>query len=342
MAANLRQIALECGVAVSTVSRALNGHPHINEETRQRIRETADRLGYRPSVAARALRGSGTRAVGVVLPDMMNVFYARTISMVQDQLEERGYSVVMAVTNNEGRREQTGIERLVAGGVDGIIIVPTLTRTPPMPEGVPLVEVNRRSSRRVDWVGYDEKEGARTLVSHLIEAGHRSIAFIGGQPSFSTTRRRVEGYRQALAAVGVEPLPEWLQLSTYSPSWGAEALDRLLALPEPPTAVCASSSELVLGLLTEARRRGLRLPRDMSFVAFGNTDWFAVTSPSVTAYEQPIEQVTHIAVQLLADRMAGSTADPTRVLVEGRVIGRDSVMTTPTHSSRQGSNRSSG
>ena len=330
MGSTLRQIALECGVAVSTVSRALNGHPHVNEETRRRIRETAEHLGYRPSAAARALRGSGTRTVGVVLPDMMNAFYARTISMVQDQLEERGHSVVMAVTNNEGRRERTGLERLIASGVDGIIVVPTPTRRPPTPEGPPLVEMNRRSSRRVDWVGYDEDEGARTLAGLLVGAGHHDIAFIGGQPSFSTTRRRLEGYRRALAEAGVEPDPRWVQLRAYSPDWGSEALGRLLALRPAPTAVCASSSELVLGLLTEARRRGLRLPSELSLVAFGKTDWYAVTDPGITTYEQPIEQVAHIAVQLLADRMAGSTADPTTVLVEGRVVERDSVAAPPT------------
>lgn len=330
MGSTLRQIALECGVAVSTVSRALNGHPHVNEETRQRIRETAERLGYRPSAAARALRGSGTRTVGVVLPDMMNAFYARTISMVQDQLEERGYSVVMAVTNNEGRRERTGLDRLIASGVDGIIVVPTPTRRPPTPEGPPLVEMNRRSSRRVDWVGYDEDEGAHALVGLLVGADHRDIAFIGGQPSFSTTRRRLEGYRRALAEAGVEPDPRWVQLRAYSPDWGSEALERLLALRPAPTAVCASSSELVLGLLTGARRRGLRLPSELSLVAFGKTDWYAVTDPGITTYEQPIEQVSHIAVQLLADRMAGSTADPTTVLVEGRVVERDSVAAPPT------------
>lgn len=247
MGANLRQIALECGVAVSTVSRALNGHPHVSEETRQRIREAAERLGYRPSVAARALRGSGTRTVGVVLPDMMNAFYARTISMVQDQLEERGYSVVMAVTNNEGRRERTGIERLVAGGVDGIIIVPTLTRTPPVPEGVPLVEMNRRSSRRVDWVGYDEEEGARTLVSHLTggdtapspssaasppsarpATGWRAIGWPSPQPAWSPCRngcscpptRRVGAPRHSTACWRCPNRPQRSVRHRASWSWG--------------------------------------------------------------------------------------------------------------------------
>lgn len=126
------------------------------------------------------------------------------------------------------------------------------------------------------------------------------------------------------------PDPRWVQLRAYSPDWGSEALGRLLALRPAPTAVCASSSELVLGLLTEARRRGLRLPSELSLVAFGKTDWYAVTDPGITTYEQPIEQVAHIAVQLLADRMAGSTADPTTVLVEGRVVERDSVAAPPT------------
>ncbi len=327
---SLKQIARETGVAMSTVSRALNGHPHVDEHTRARVQEVADRLGYRPSVAARALRGSGTRTVGVVLPDMMNHFYARTVSMLQDQLEDRGYGVVLAVTNNDANRERAALDRLAAADVDGIIIVPSIVRLPPKPVGIPIVELNRESSRDCDKVCYDEADGAYSLVTYLTELGHRSIAMVGGEASYSTTRRRAAGYQRALSDVGVEMRPEWQQIRTHSREWGAEALRRLMALPEPPTAVFASSSELVLGLLVEARRLGLQVPHDLSFVAFGDPEWYEVVAPEVTSYEQPINQTASIAVQLLANRMSQGTQDaPTKVVVQGRVMMRNSAVQPP-------------
>lgn len=326
MSPTLKQIARETGVAISTVSRALNGHAHVDQHTRRRVQEVADRLGYRPSVAARALRGSGTRTVGVVLPDMMNHFYARTVSVLQDQLEERGFGVVLTVTDNDGRREREALDRLGSRQVDGIIIVPTLMRTPPSPAGVPIVELNRQTSRSVDKVGYDEAEGARALVSHLADRGHRAVAYVGGEGGFTTTRNRIAGYRRALKDAGVEPRPEWFLLRSHTRAWGAEATRQIMGMTDRPTAVFAASSELALGLLTEARRSGLSLPEDLSLVAFGDPDWYEVVTPTITSYEQPITQCAGIAVQLLADRIAGSAPDePTRVVVEGRIVVREST-----------------
>lgn len=327
MSPTLKQIARETGVAISTVSRALNGHPHVDPTTRQRVQEVAERLGYRPSVAARALRGSGTRTVGVVLPDMMNHFYARTVSVLQDQLEERGFGVVLTVTNNDGRRERDALDHLGSRQVDGIIIVPTLMRTPPSPDGVPIVELNRQSSRAVDKVVYDEEQGAYELVSHLTGLGHRAVAYVGGEGSFTTTRSRIAGYCRALAEVGVEPHPDWFQLRSHTRAWGAQATEGVLTLAHAPTALFAASSEIALGFLTEARRRGLRLPADMSLVAFGDPDWYEVVDPPITCYEQPIAQCAGIAVQLLANRIGSSpSGEPTRVVVQGRTLVRDSAV----------------
>lgn len=327
MAPTLKQIARETGLAISTVSRALNGHAHVDDETRRRVLETADRLGYRPSAAGRALRGSATRTVGVVLPDVQNHFYAVTVSVLQEQLEERGYGIVLAVTGNDPRRERDALDRLTSARVDGIVVVPSPIRTPPVPPGIPLVELNRQSARKVDQVLYDEGDGIRGLVAHLVENGHRDIAFIGGDPNLSTTRRRLLAYRAELAASGIDGQPEHEQLGRYAPDWGATALRTLMGLDPRPTAVVAASSEITLGALQDARRLGVRIPRDLSFVAFGDPDWYRVVDPPLTCYDQPIAQTAGIAVQMLADRMSGSDKSPTRIVVEGHLVLRDSVAT---------------
>lgn len=318
-------------MAISTASRALNGHPHVDDLTRQRVAEVAERLGYRPSSAARALRGQSTHTVGVALPDVLNHFYASTIAVLQQHLEERGYGVVLGVTGDDAQRERDTIDRFVRASVDGIVLCPTIVRSPPSPTGIPIVEINRRSGRPgVDRVLYDEDRGTAALVGRLLDLGHRRIAFIGGQPAFSTTRARLAAYRDTLAAHGIEPASGLEQCGRYTPAWGKDVVDRLLAQEDPPTALFASSSEIVLGVLLRARALGIRVPDDLSIVAFGDPAWYEALEAPVTCYRQPLENVGLVAVQLLVARITGQGGPhPTQVTVEGHIIDRQSTKAPP-------------
>lgn len=325
MGATLRQIARESSVSISTVSRALSNHPYVDKQTRARVKEVAERLNYRPSLAGRALRGLGTHTVGVVLPDMMNHFYARTVSILQDQLEDRGYGVTFAVTNNDIKRERDALERLASAYVDGVIIVPVIARNPPEPPDMAIVELNRISSRKVDKISYDETVGAYQLTKHLVNQGHRAIAYIGGNDNFTTTRNRLNGFFQALKEADIPSRPELLQCRSYTRSWGARATSILLDLDDPPTAVFSSSSEVTLGFLTTAHGRGLSLPDDMSLVSFGDPEWYEVVVPAITSYKQPIATCASLAVQMLTNRMADPNSTPTKITVEGEISYRNSV-----------------
>lgn len=246
--------------------------------------------------------------------------------MLQDQLEERGYGVVLTVTGNEPQRERDAIARLVSAPVDGIVIVPTLLRNPPDAGPLPVVELNRLSSRKVDKVTYGEREGAKALTAHLVELGHTRIGFIGGPSTLSTGHNRIEGYRAALEAGGIAADPELERLRAFTPEWGESSLRYFAGLDDAPSAIVSTSSELTLGALRAAKDLGINLPDEISIAAFGNPDWYDLVTPRITRYDQPIGQCASIAVQMLANRLSGLTSDaPTRVLVAGEVVLRESV-----------------
>lgn len=328
MPASLKQIARECGVSVSTASRALTGHPGVSAATRERVIASAGRLGYRPNNAARALRSRSSATIGVVLPDMLNNFYAACTAVLQEQFERHGYGMVLAVTRNDPAREREALERLASAQVEGLVLVPTSRRWRFPDAGVPVVEMNRHSNRAgVDVVQSEEREGSREIVEHLLGHGHERIAVIVGEPQFSTTAERVDGARAALAAAG-PGLPEELLLAgRHTRAWGAEASRLAWGLAPRPTAVFAASSELALGALHAAQRLGVAVPRDVSLTAFGDPDWFEVCQPPLTCFEQPLREVGMITAQLLLSRLSDDHPGrrASRVRVGGRLVVRASV-----------------
>lgn len=326
----LKELARELGLAVSTVSRALNDHPHINPETRQRVLAAAERRGYRPNTVARALRRRQSRTIGVVIPDMLNHFYAACTTVLQEQFARQGYGMILAVTGNDPLRERSALAQMHGSQAEGIVLVPSARPKAREVLDVPVIEMMRTSGRsRVDSVQCAEAEGSADLVSHMKSLGHERIAVIAGDPEFSNSRERVDGARAALDEVGLPD--DYLMTREHTPAWGAEALRRLMALPAAPTAVFASSGELALGALHEANRLGLDIPGQLSFAAFGNTDWFEICRPPVTTFAHPLHEIGMITAQVLLSRLNGDTpAEPSRVRVEGRMILRESTAPPPT------------
>ncbi|MEW2546781.1 LacI family DNA-binding transcriptional regulator [Streptomyces sp. NPDC047002] len=316
-----KQIARELGLAVSTVSRALTGQPHVGEATRKAVLTAAERYGYRPNAVARALRRRETRMIGVVIPDMLNHFYAACTTVLQESFEDHGYGMLLAVTGNDPQRERTALARLRDAQVEGMVLVPSATPRSTGPLDLPVVEMIRTSGRtQVDTVQCAEHETAAEAIGHLAALGHRRIAVIAGEPEFSTTRERAAGAQAALAGLGLPPAR--VLTRDHTRAWGTEAMRRLVTGEEPPTAVFAASSELALGALHEAQRLGIGIPGRLSLAALGNTDWFDVCRPPVTACAQPLAEVGMISAQILLSRLAGARRSPSHIRVSGRLVVR--------------------
>jgi LacI family transcriptional regulator len=303
----LHDLAHNLDLSASTVSRALNGYPHVAEETRRRVISEARRLGYQPNVLARALRQERTMLVGLVVPDIRSAFFAGAATVLQSVLEENGYRVILCISHEDADVEREYLLSLLGMRVDGIIHVPcapesgTLIRE--TADKLPLVELYRHSGGRAfDAVTADDRDGASQLTKHLLGLGHTRIAMVVGSKRLSTTEERVAGFHEAAAAAGLGDAA--VEYGEFSHQWGYESVINLMTATTPPTAIIAASNQLVSGALRAGTDLGLRIPQDVSLVAFDDPEWYSLCRPSITTYAPPLDQMGLLAAQLLVRQMS--------------------------------------
>jgi LacI family transcriptional regulator len=328
----VRDVADHVNLSISTVSRALTGHPHVDEQTRLRVRAAARQLGYQPNALARALRSNQTKTIGLVIPDIMNAFYAASATVLQAALEQQGYRLILCISNNDPGSDARYLTALMEQQVDGIIHVPSTSAgagaVRDFNRTVPVVELARHSQGGLfDAVIADDREGALQLTRHLLELGHRRIAFIGGPQEVSTTQDRIAGFREGFQEVGFLPDHAAIGLGGYSSAWGSQRTHELLKLPERPTALFATSNQILLGVLRALSQEGLDIPGDISVVGIDDPEWCAAWHPPITTYALPLSEMGLLAAQLLLARLAsaGAPFSPTITRLSGKLTIRESV-----------------
>ena len=325
----LSDVAQAAGVSVSVVSRELNGDPALRArpETRKRVQQAAEALGYVPSHAARSLRLAKAFAIGFIVPELTNPIYDQLIRGVEDTGDELGYQILMGRTERiepgtDPRRRLAG-----EGRVDGFL-VQRLDETDPrhfaslIETDSPVVLVNSRGRRRGSIV-HDDAAAARMAAEHLLQLGHRDIALIGGDVHSYTGKARERGFVEAVRAAGMRRRSAWLLHAGYRPEAGRIAVRELcVTTGRRPTAVVVANMTAAMGVLLGAREIGLKVPEQLSVVAIHDC-WVADYSrPPLTTVRMPQYQLGQEAMRLLHLRLAGGRArdamvtDPPPVLVE--------------------------
>ena len=274
----IEDVAREAGVGVGTVSRVLSGRGYVATSTRARVLAACERLGYQPSTAARALSRRRTHTLEVVVPPLTRAFYAEVLRGIEMALVDTDYSLVIRTVERQADRERVFRECCVRGRADGMLLI-SLTPTADLLERLarqssPTVLVDGEHSG-VWSVAVDHEAGEALAARHCIELGHRRIALIDHHvdeftPVFPTPRQR--GFHAAVVSAGLPAPPAYQQVTEFQAAAGAAALDTLLALPEPPTAVLVGSDTQAMGVLDAARRRGLRVPEDLSVVGYNDIE----------------------------------------------------------------------
>lgn len=314
---SLKELAERLGVSTSTISRALNDHDVRRASTRaraERIRAMAAEIGYAPNSIARSLKTNHRRVVGLLLPDIMNDYYATAATLVQETLAGEGLRALLCVTHDDPSIEEAQLRMLREERVAGIVIVPS-----PRPgregqrrgwqesgDATPVVELVRQSGApATDAVLIDDVDAALQGARHLTALHHQRIAVLTGPPTLSTSRLRLTGYRQALEEAGLPVVPALIRGGPYRRETARQETLRLLDLPERerPTAIIATSNELVVGALQALTERGIGMPDDLSLVGFGNPAWFALLRPALTTMALPIGEMATTAVRLLLTRI---------------------------------------
>jgi LacI family transcriptional regulator len=325
----LDDVAAAAGVSRATASRALGNGANVSPAARERVWAAARRLAFEPNQAARALRSRSSMLVGVVAPDIAVASYAAALKGAQQVLEAAGYQVLAMNTEREADRERAALRTLYARQVDGLLVA---TSGGFVGNGVPVVFFDHvLDGVGIGYTAADNAGGVMTLVRHLVEAhGHDRIAYLGApleaspgtapMPHGSATER-LEGFRFAMGTLRLPVIPEYLAMGDHK--WSSEsaeqAVERLMALPEPPGAIVAASDTLTLGTLRALRRIGRRVPDDVAVVSFDDPLDGDLLDPPMTALARHYRELGELGAGLLLDALRGrepSGATAVRVPLE--------------------------
>jgi LacI family transcriptional regulator len=318
----IKDVAQSSGVSPMTVSRVINGSHRVSPGTRRRVEHAISELGYVPSRLARGLSGRRTGTLALIVPDVANPFFTAIVRAAEDVARRAGYRIILCDTRGDLGIEREVIEATIGYRVEGLVIAPVsdlsrrhLRRLTEF--GVPFTLVDRTvRGIDVDTIRGDSVGGAQLLVEHLISLGHRRIGFIVESDDVSTARDRRRGYESALAGAGIGVDPEILiEAATVDPSGGREAMQRLLALGNPPTAVFTVNNLVALGAIEAVREVGLGVPEDVALVCFDDIEYASRLHPFLTVMEQPAEEFGTLATQLLLDRVHGRGPERARLVV---------------------------
>jgi DNA-binding LacI/PurR family transcriptional regulator len=313
-------VARHAGVSQSTVSLVFSGkgHGRVSEATQERVRRTARELGYRPNVAAQALRLGTSRAVALLVPDVTNPFFSRVLRGAQRAAAAAGYTVALVDTANDRSWQEQSFEALRAGPVDGYLLFEV-----DAPEALgndPAVVLMEAEGAGRPSVRFDAEGGAAAAFEHLVELGHRRIAHLAAAFDAPTFHLREAARRCVLSKAGIDPDE---QPRALTPIAIDDARDvALTLLDQQPTAVMCDDDIIAAGLYLAARERGLRVPKDLSVIGFDDMDFARVLEPPLTTVALDAEQLGASSFELLEARMAGKRVRrrvvlPAELLVRG-------------------------
>jgi len=264
------------------------------------VRAAARGLGYRPNRIAQSLRTRSANIVGLVVPDIGAPFYSRLVKGAQTMFEQSGYAVLMMNTERRADREDAAIHTLLEHRVRGVLLA-TSGGSGSEPEVPTVYFDNIIPNRGAGNVARANVAGMALLLEHLRGHGHRRIGYIGGPPLLTSGIERLEGYRAAVGDLGLVAREEYAQFgeTDWSPHSGAEAMERLLAVSDPPTAVVTAGESLALGALSACRKSGRRVPEDIALASFDDPPFGDLLDPSLTALRANEEEMGRLAASLL-------------------------------------------
>lgn len=329
--ATIKDVAATAGVSVSTASRALHGHGYASLETRQRVRNAARQLVYKPHGAARSLKLRRTNTIGLMIADIANPFYSYLADGVLDCAKRLGYHVIVCATDEDPNIEREYLEVLMQERVDGIIAEPTNYNLNSWREamelGAKLVLVDREVSgiSEADVVLVDNVKGAYDAVCYLVHLGHRRIGIISGPTSTTTGHGRLQGYFKAVQEASLPLDHSLVQVTAFKRESGFQAAHILLSLGDRPTAIFAANNVLGEAAMFAIRERGLKMPDDISFILFDDVPWASLTSPRVSVVAQPAYNLGIIGMERLARRLKeGDKTAPQKIVLQPELRMRES------------------
>lgn len=322
----ITDVARTAGVSVATVSKVINGRYGVAQATTTRVMEVIDSLGYESSLVARSLRSHRTHVIGILVAEF-EPFSAEILKGAAGALADSGYELLAYTGGLHGRGE--GWERRYLSRLSGTLIDGAVLVTPTVVEagnGVPVVAIDPHTGPTgLPTVDSDNHGGAIIGTQHLLELGHRRIAFVGGRADLESSRLREQGFRAAMADAGVPVDDDLVRAGDYRKESSREPVRELLSLPDRPTAVFAANDLSAMAALEVARELGLRVPQDVSVIGFDDIPESAQTEPPLTTVHQPIQQLGAAAITLLTALLDGDEVREPHVRLPTSLVRRGST-----------------
>jgi LacI family transcriptional regulator len=330
MQPTIQDVADHAGVSRATVSRVLNNNPRVADELRERVLASVQALGYQPNRAARRLRANSSDVLGLIIPDIENPLFISIVRGVEDAAYEHQMNVVLCNTDDNPDKQRNYLEVLQAERVAGFIIVPNheddggiLNKV--RQSGTPIVLLDRLvSDFSTDAVKADNLHGAHVAIQHLVNLGHRRIAFIAGLQYITPGQERLQGYVAAMQAAGREIDPALIMVGDFKLESGYELTRQLMTSSNPPDAIFAANGLMTMGALRALHEMSIQIPGDVALVGFDDMPWAADLNPPLTVVAQPAYDLGQQAVQLLLRRINQPDASYSVVTLQPRLIVRES------------------
>lgn len=330
MAVTIKDVAKETNLAISTISKYMNGGT-VRHENRILIEEAVRKLGYSPNRSARGLRTSKNYMVGLVTGKVDTPHTAAIVSGIEKRFRTLGYSVTFATHDENRVQVEDYLEYLLERGVDGIISSPIAAGgdclKKAVEQKVPVLLVEENSGDlQADCVQVDCCGGAYRIVEHLIESGHHRVAIIMGPEKKLTARERLRGYFRVLEDYGYPVRQEYLIPGDFTYQSGYKGILKLWELREKPTSVFVSNYDMCLGAMAAVHNLKIRVPEELSVVSFDDFSLSVMVRPKLTTVRQPLEEMANAACDLLYRRIQGDYSDfPKKIRLKTQCIYRNSV-----------------
>jgi len=304
-AITIDDVAAHAGVSAMTVSRVINGHAGVRDGNRERVMRSVLALDYRPNLAASALAAAQHTCIALIYTNPSSSYLRELLVGALRGSTRAAAQLVIATWDELGSQQRREAARQLSNSVAGVILPPPLCESQDIVDtfvtaGIPVVSIaSSHFSDRLSCVRIDDRQASHDMVSHLIAYGHARIGYITGDPNQTASAHRWQGYRDALADAGIGYDDTLVQPGYFTYRSGLEAAERLLTLPQPPSAIFASNDDMASAVVSVAHRRGLEVPGDLSVVGFDDTSAATMVWPELTTIHQPVAAMADTAIDIL-------------------------------------------
>ncbi|AJY76426.1 catabolite control protein A [Paenibacillus beijingensis] len=331
MTVTIYDVAREAGVSMATVSRVVNNNPNVKPQTRKKVYEAIERLGYRPNAVARGLASKKTTTVGVVIPDISNSIFAEVARGIEDIANMYHYNIILCNADKKKDKEIRVINTLLEKQVDGLLFMGGTVTDEHLQAfktaNVPVVLCATTDEKgTIPSVDIDHEAAAYDAVKTLINQGHTKIAMISGTlQDPANGYARFHGYKRALEESGISYDEDLVRIGNYRYESGVEAMKHFLDRSDKPTAVFSATDEMAIGTIHAIQDEGLKVPDDISVISVDNSRMASMVRPQLSAVAQPMYDIGAVSMRLLTKLMKKENVELSKVVLPHEVVARQSV-----------------